>query len=191
MPRDELEGHLKTCPFEALASFFAVNDARFASLEQRQEELRAENEGLRAQMWTLRRFQIVPRSLRDGLGDETPLSRTAQEPSPTTPPSATRDVSPTSPSASATRLDPPPPPSVLPPAQVAAATTSDLLSPTREQVLHIPQSFLSPPPRLSYTDWVVGRLPPPSAYGDGCAALRAGLIHLAAGLDASERRNEV
>jgi hypothetical protein len=186
VPRDELEGHLKTCPFEALSSFFVSNDARFATLERKQEELRAENEGLRAQLWTLRRFQIVPRSLRDGLDE--PLSP-AQEPS-QTPPSATRDESPSSPSASATRLDPPPPlPALLP--ATAAASTSDLLSPTREQVLHIPQSFLSPPPRLSYTDWVLGRLPPPSAYSDGCATLRAAVIHLAAGLDASERRNEV
>ncbi|CAK9779476.1 unnamed protein product [Cutaneotrichosporon oleaginosum] len=190
MPRDELEGHLKTCPFEALSSFFTANDERFATLERRQEELRAENEGLRAQLWTLRRFQIVPRSLRDGQVDGLPLSPTAQEPSPTTPPSATLDETPnSSPSTSATRLDPPPPFSAPLPAQpTSAAPTSDTLS---EQMLHIPQSFLSPPPRLSYTDWVLGRLPPPSAYGDGCAALRAALIHLAAGLDASERRNEV
>ncbi|BEI93722.1 uncharacterized protein CcaverHIS019_0601810 [Cutaneotrichosporon cavernicola] len=189
VPRDELESHLKTCPFEALSSFFKVNDARFATLERRQEELSAENEGLRAQLWSLRRTQIVPRSLRDGLDE--PLLPTAQEPSLTAPRSASRHESPSSPSPSATRMDPPPPIPVIYPAVATIASTSDPLSPTREQVLHIPQSFLSPPPRLSYTDWVLGRLLPPSAYSDGCAALRAAVIHLAAGLDASERRNEV
>ncbi|GMK58326.1 hypothetical protein CspeluHIS016_0503580 [Cutaneotrichosporon spelunceum] len=184
VPRDELEGHLKTCPFEALSLFFTANDARFAALERQHEELRTQNEGLRAQLWSLGRSHLVPRG---PLGGQDPaLSPMPQEPSLGTPLSASRDESPSSPSPNATRLDP-----LSPPAVAATASTSDQLPPTREQPLFIPQSFLSPPPRLSYTDWVSGRLPPPSAYGDGCAALRAALIHLAAGLDASERRNEV
>lgn len=209
--RDELESHSKTCAFEALSSFFAANDARFAALERKQEELRSENEGLRAQLWSLRRAEIVPRSLRDG-PEPTPTHQPPPPASPQPPPvspttptsSAVADARPapapelpTAPSLSATRSGLPPPltlpprpaPTPIQPAQ-AQRTPPEPLSP-REQLVHIPPSFLAPPPRLSYTDWVLSRLPPPTAYGDGCAALRAALIHLAAGLDASERRNEV
>lgn len=201
VPRDELEAHLKACTFEALGPFFAVNDARFAALERRHEEVRAENEYLRAQLWTLRRFEILPRSLRDGLGSMGGPEAAAQphspivQDSPRSPAPATRDMPSNSLSSNATRMDPAPPPQTLHPTTLAQPTSShasdSFLSPTREQLLHIPQSFLSPPPRLSYADWVLGHLPPPSTYGDGCAALRAALIHLATGLDASERRNEV
>lgn len=204
VPRDELEAHLKVCAFEALGAFFVTNDARLAALEKRQDELRAENEGLRAQIWTMRRFEIVPRSLRDSLSgsrsdDTPPLSSITQEPPATTAqdrsanfslPTTTRsDPPPTAITRSSTTTTAPATPAMSQP--TPTHTVDSLSFPNLEQVIHIPQSFLSPPPRMSYQDWVISRLPPSSAYADGCAALRTALVHLAAGLDAAERRNEV
>jgi hypothetical protein len=45
---------------------------------------------------------------------------------------------------------------------------------------------------MNYTDWVLQRLPPTHMYpNEACIALHASIIHLAAGLDAAERRNEM
>lgn len=142
-PRDGLAEHLKACQFEALAAFFVANDARFAAIESQHDELRAENEGLRAELWNARRGAILPRALWEA-------------------PQAAGEV------------------------HVSVGPTQpQSLDPARGRP---PASFLQPPPRVSYTDWVLDHLHPPSArYSD----LRASILHLAAGLDASERRTEV
>lgn len=194
---------MASCPFEAMSSFFTITEARFKALERKFEQVQAENEGLRSQLWGLRRGLIVPRSLW-ATGDDQPvvdisasappspqhppaLVRSAQEGAPEGSTSTSSHLSSDSPRTVAEDADatPVPPPDVSP----AAVSESTTAAQTR---LRSGSTLLQPPSGMSYTDWVVSRLPGPSAYQtEGCAALRAAIIHLAAGLDAAERRSEV
>lgn len=237
VPRSELEAHLATCPFEALSPYFAAMDVRFAAIERKYDELRTENEGLRSQLWNMRRGMVIPRSL---WGDDSAatMSLASDPPSPTTVPVSVPPPSPLttpftassipvgprqvvdtdpeatptvttepfpdphpSPRSRPTTLMPAPPMPDLAPSPMSlspvtpptpSTSTSPAPQPRDPHAFPSRSTLLSPPPRTSYTDWVLERLPPPSHYhDDGCTALRQAVIHLAAGLDACERRSEM
>lgn len=213
VPRSTLEKHLEGCPFEALGAFFAANDARFTALEKKQEELVAENDSLRSQLWNLRRGMVIPRGLwgQDyaAAGIDWPSVEPEHTPSPRSPSGPMRTSSVTIPGREGIETDPDATPTAAnnfphhPEDGISVTTTvatsssppspppplPSVVSPRPVQAQAAP---FGPPPHMPYIDWVLQRLPSPRMYGsEECAALCTSVIHLAAGLDAAERRSEM
>ena len=178
MPRAELDCHLVSCPFEALGDFFLSNDARFVALEEKQNQLQGENELLRAE---LRHFRLNVSVARQSLGSM--WRQAVDEPRWGASPdnsSADLDVE--------DQSGQPEPAGGLPTASLALSHNAQVPS------AYSRHRGLSPSvERQRYADWAFGRLSSSQTISlDGVVAgLRSVVLHLAAGLDTMERRNEV
>ena len=166
---------MSACPFEALSSFFEINDARLEALQVRNDELTAELERLRSDLDTVR--ANVPRQTfgdrwraagLGGLGGVAGLRVLGGFPEPTevpTPPAGDRlpSTSQQSPTGLAPAIEIQPPPTASPPSQSrdpASPTTSPAVSPNQVIRLH-PNALLTShserPLQLSPSDPITNR----------------------------------
>ncbi|ORY26702.1 hypothetical protein BCR39DRAFT_252279 [Naematelia encephala] len=84
--RKDLDTHLASCPFEAMSSFFTMNDARFKALEERNDALESEVGRLRAELRDVRGNVSVARMSLGSLWRrdvDGPWARNLQVPRPT------------------------------------------------------------------------------------------------------------
>ncbi|ORX40683.1 hypothetical protein BD324DRAFT_15568 [Kockovaella imperatae] len=99
--RAELSTHLIACPFEPLAAYFDMCDARMSRLEQRNEELVLQMTGLQSELDNLR-LMIPRQTIGDrwtaaglgGLSGVRNMRAPTSPPQPSTSPARTRAVSP-------------------------------------------------------------------------------------------------
>nr|XP_019044268.1 hypothetical protein I302_07552 [Kwoniella bestiolae CBS 10118]OCF23198.1 hypothetical protein I302_07552 [Kwoniella bestiolae CBS 10118] len=232
IPRSDLQTHLNACPFEALSTFFEQNDARFRLLEQKNETLQAEVDLLKAELSSTRRndtrqpglgyqglwgirgnaglnhstsqpnFSITTDPPTLSIPQDSDVTMTTNQNSPSTPLAQTRGLQPLSPNNTDTtpRLSIPVPQlqsgysPISSSPQYSDSTYQGITARAAADLAHhrsmVAPSFGS---HQSYADWAFNRLSSNNmpSVEDAIHALRASVLQLAGGMDTMERRNEV